>query len=132
VIPPFTQSTFLILALEFGMLAGHYRDMACKNPGYRDYGSDHIEIRLAQPRDRDSIAQLAGLDSKPVPSGSVLLGLVDGALAAALPLDGSAPIADPFRPTAGLVSLLRFRAVDLEETRAGQLRVPLRARLGPA
>jgi hypothetical protein len=106
--------------------------MAFTNSGYRDYGSDHIEIRLAQPRDREPVARLAGLDSKPVPSGPVLLGLVDGALAAALPLDGSAPIADPFRPTTGLVSLLRFRAADLEEEQPGRLRGPLRARLGPA
>jgi len=106
--------------------------MALNSSEYRDYGSDHIEIRLAQSCDREALARLAVLDSKPTPSGPALLGLVDGALVAALPLDGSAPLADPFRPTEGLVCLLRFRAADLEEERSGRLRSPLRTRLGLA
>jgi len=106
--------------------------MALASPDYRDYGPDHIEIRLAQPSDREGLAQLAALDSKPVPSGPVLLGLAGGALTAALPLDGSSPLADPFRPTAGLVWLLRFRAAELEEGRPGRALAPLRARLGLA
>lgn len=106
--------------------------MALSSSGYRASGSDQIEIRLARPADRQAIAQLAALDSKPAPSGPLLLGLVDGTLAAALPLDGSAPLGDPFRPTAGLVCLLRVRAADLEGGRSGRLSAPLRARLGLA
>jgi hypothetical protein len=106
--------------------------MALASTGYGNYGSDHIEIRLAGASDRELLAQLATLDSKPAPSGPALLGIVDGALVAALPLDGSEPLADPFRRTAGLVCLLRFRAAELEQERPGRLRAPLRARLGLA
>jgi hypothetical protein len=106
--------------------------MATASPGYRHYGSDHIEIRLAQPSDRHALEELACLDAKRAPAGPALLGLVDGTLAAALPLDGSPALADPFRPTAGLVWLLRFRAAELADERRGRRHAPLRARLGLA
>jgi hypothetical protein len=106
--------------------------MAFVSAGYRRYGPDHIEIRLAQPSDQRALEALAALDSKRMPSGPTLVGVVDGVLAAAVPLDGSPPLADPFRPTEGLVHLLRFRAVELRDEHRGRRQSPLRARLGLA
>jgi hypothetical protein len=42
---------------------------------------------------------------------------VDGRLRAALPLDGSSPIADPFHRGAELIELLRIRAAQLARGR---------------
>jgi hypothetical protein len=106
--------------------------MAHLSAGYQRYGSDHIEIRLAQPSDQRALEALSALDSKRLPSGPTLVGVVDGALVAALPLDGSPALADPFRPTEGLLHLLRFRAVELRDEHRGRRQSPLRARLGLA
>jgi hypothetical protein len=38
-------------------------------------------------------------------------------LVAALPLDGGAALADPFKPTSDIVALLELRARQLRETR---------------
>jgi hypothetical protein len=72
-----------------------------------------VTLRLATVDDARRVRTLAQLDSAEVPSGSVLIAEVDGRLLAALPLDGGAPIADPFRRSAGVVQLLRIRAVQL-------------------
>jgi len=73
-----------------------------------------VTVRLAGESDARDLLQLAALDSAPVPTGPTLLAEVDRALVAALPIDGSAAIADPFHRTAALVQML--------ELRAGQLR----------
>jgi hypothetical protein len=62
--------------------------------------------RLATVDDAAAIARLAALDDAPVPSGTALLGFVDGELAAAKPLERGVTVADPFRRTAELVALL--------------------------
>jgi hypothetical protein len=72
--------------------------------------NEAITIRRATAEDRSAILELAALDSRLPPHGDVLLALVGSELRAALPLDGSAPLADPFHPSAELVELLRFRA----------------------
>jgi hypothetical protein len=78
--------------------------------------SDTISIRLATPGDAVALARLAALDSAAVPPGPVLLAERDGALQAALALDGQrTTIADPFAPTAELVALLRVRAARLSD-----------------
>jgi hypothetical protein len=41
---------------------------------------------------------------------------VSGSIVAALPLAGGKPLADPFRPTAHLLPLLRLRADQLTRT----------------
>ena len=74
-----------------------------------------LTIRLASAADEGRLRTLAQLDSAPVPSGPVLIVVVDGRLRAALPLDGGAPIADPFRRSAGMIALLRMRAAQLSE-----------------
>ena len=69
-----------------------------------------ISIRPATSDDDRSLMRLAALDSAPVPSGPTLMAEVDGEPKAALVLAEDRAIADPFSPTAGLVSLLRLAA----------------------
>ena len=70
-----------------------------------------ITIRFAYPDDAQALARLAALDSKPVPPGPLLVAEVAGELWAAVSVAGHASvIADPFRHTAELVTLLRERA----------------------
>jgi hypothetical protein len=73
-----------------------------------------VTLRLATADDAGRVRTLAQLDSAPVPSGPLLIAEIDGRLLAALPLDGSAPIADPFHRSAGVLQLLRLRAEQLD------------------
>lgn len=75
-------------------------------------GSDdgELSIRRATARDARTLQRLAALDSAPAPKGDVLIAEVDGEPVAAAPIDGTRPVADPFRHTAGIVSLLELRA----------------------
>ena len=72
-----------------------------------------IVIRRAAPADRGSLARLAEVDGKHLPDGPFLLAEVEGEPQAALSLEGGVSVADPFRPTAVLVSLLAVRAGQL-------------------
>lgn len=72
-----------------------------------------VTLRYASAADRERLRVLAELDSTTAPDGAVLVAEVDGRLRAALPLDGSEPIADPFHRGAELVELLRVRAAHL-------------------
>jgi hypothetical protein len=73
-----------------------------------------ITIRFAYPDDAAALRHLAILDSKPVPGGPLLLAEVAGELWAAVSItDEGQPIADPFRYTAELVTLLQERAYRL-------------------
>ena len=70
-----------------------------------------MTIRLALPADAAALRDLALLDSAPRPlAGDVLVAESAGALVAALSLDDGRAVADPFRPTADVVALLRVRA----------------------
>lgn len=89
-----------------------------------------VAIRLARPQDvralellghldadRATAARLAGLAEAPW-DGAVLVAEVEGeVLAALVPEDGTA-VADPFRPTASLATLLRLRAEQLTGARS--------------
>jgi hypothetical protein len=66
-------------------------------------------IRRASPADSSAIARLAALDSTSPPTGEMLLAVVGEDLWAAVEVDSGVAIADPFRPSADLVELLRFR-----------------------
>jgi hypothetical protein len=77
-----------------------------------------ITVRLFAERDIDSIRRLAALDEKPVPIGGVLVAEMAGELVAALPLAGGEALADPFKPTAQVVDLLRLRARQLRTASA--------------
>jgi hypothetical protein len=72
--------------------------------------NDAITIRRSTDDDRAAILALAALDSRPAPAGDALLAFAGGELRAALPLNGGTPVADPFRPTAEAVALLRLSA----------------------
>ena len=72
-----------------------------------------IVIRRAQDADQGAVARLAEVDGKPVPHGAFLLAEVEGEAQAALSLEDGVAVADPFRPTAALVSLLAVRAEQL-------------------
>jgi len=87
-----------------------------------------IVMRPASGSDAPALARLAELDSKRAPRGDVLVAEVDGAIAAALQLDGHVGIASPFRPSADLLALLDLRAARDSEPPRG--RWDLSQRLG--
>jgi hypothetical protein len=72
-----------------------------------------LRIRRSGPADRTALAHLAQLDGAPPPAGDHLLAEEDGALRAALPLDGTPVLADPFHRTADIVAMLELRAAGL-------------------
>jgi hypothetical protein len=72
-----------------------------------------VSLRLSRASDDPSLERLAALESRKVPRGRQLLAEVEGEVVAAVPLAGGEPLADPFRPTAHLLSLMRRRAAQL-------------------
>ena len=84
--------------------------------------SQDVCIRWALPADLPALERVAGLDSKRLPAGPLLVAAVDGRIwAAVATIDGSA-IADPFVPSGDLVGLLCTRARQLSDSRP---RVPV-------
>ena len=73
-----------------------------------------VALRLCSVHDDAALERLAVLEGRVVPSGQLVLAEVNGTIVAALPLSGGAPLADPFRPTAHLLPLMRLRASQLE------------------
>ena len=90
---------------------------------------DTIIIRSSNEHDAPDLGRLAALDSAPALSGTSLVAEVDGVMRAALPIDGSRPVADPFAETAHLVELLRSHAAALDTARP---RLRRTHRLAPA
>jgi hypothetical protein len=74
---------------------------------------DVVVVRPAQDADIAPLHDLAELDSAAPLTGPVLLAVVDGRPWAALALDDGRVVADPFRPAAGAVELLRLRGAQL-------------------
>jgi hypothetical protein len=69
---------------------------------------------MAEPGDEGELTRLTQLDGNPrLNRFRSLVAEVDGEILAALPLDDDLPAADPFRPTAALVGMLRLRAAEL-------------------
>jgi len=70
--------------------------------------SEHAEtiIRLATQADARALGRLAQLEGVDAPIGRVLVAETDGVVLAALGVSGGNAIADPFHPTASLVSQL--------------------------
>jgi hypothetical protein len=75
--------------------------------------TDAFTIREAGPADTAGVRRLAELDGARAPSGRLLVAEADGELVAAVPLAGGPAIADPFRHTTAIVSLLGLRAAQL-------------------
>jgi hypothetical protein len=71
-------------------------------------------MRRAYPDDAAALARLAALDCARIPAGDLLVAEVDGELWAAVSVGSNRAIADPFRPSAGIVRLLRVRADQLD------------------
>jgi hypothetical protein len=92
---------------------------------YVSVGESTLVIRVATRFDDAELRRLAALDSARPLSGSVLIAQSDGRIDAALSLDDGRAIADPFRPTAGLVDVLRARGARLQ---AGAQPKPTRLR----
>jgi hypothetical protein len=91
-----------------------------------------VVIRPASPADAADLAVLAALDSARPLTGEVLLAEHSGGeVAAAMSLDTGAVVADPLRPTAHLVELLRTAAQPAERPRRSRASVralrPLRS-----
>ena len=76
-----------------------------------------VTMRVAGPADVPAIERLAALDSQQAPSGEVLVAEVGGELRAAVDIDAGTTIADPFRPTSDVVSLLQERAAQVARPR---------------
>jgi hypothetical protein len=79
---------------------------------------EQITIRTSTAADVAALARLAALDSAEPFTGGALVAEADARIVAALPLGSGRPIADPFEPTAELVSLLELRARQLREQRS--------------
>ncbi len=87
---------------------------------------DTIEIRMLGLGDGAAIRRLAEVDTTSAPPAPLLGGIVDGRLVAAHSLPTGQSIADPFRRTAEIRSLLSERAAQLR----GGRRRPLLGRVG--
>ena len=78
------------------------------------YPANAYVIRLAGDADEAALHRLAELDSAKPLEHPVLIGEIAGRPAAALALDDRRAVADPFTPTATLLSHLRMRAGALD------------------
>jgi hypothetical protein len=90
-----------------------------------------VLIRAARGSDGEAVERLAQLDSARVPAGDLLVAETDGVIVAAHAPASGATIADPFRPTATVVELLRLRAAGIgaaQHRRHAVLRLMPRAR----
>ena len=83
------------------------------SPRRRPAADTELTIRRADAQRRAEVDRLAVLDSAEPLHGDVLLAEMDGRVVAALELEGSRAIADPFTRSAPAVSMLRMRAQQL-------------------
>lgn len=72
-----------------------------------------VVIRSARDADLPLVHELAELDAAAPLASPILVAVVDGRPWAALSLDDGRAVADPFRPSASTVELLRMRADQL-------------------
>jgi hypothetical protein len=79
--------------------------------------AESLTIRLAYAEDYPALRRLAALDSaEHLPHRPVLIAEADGELRAALSISDGSSIADPFHPTADILSLLELRAASSAST----------------
>ena len=86
-----------------------------------------IALRLCRVHDTEALERLAQLEGRLLPAGSFVVAEMGGTVVAALPLEGGAALADPFRFTAHLLPLLELRAEQLRNAPPGLRLVPRRA-----
>jgi hypothetical protein len=77
----------------------------------------HTTVRFATDDDRGELSRLAVLDSTVALAYPVLVGEAGGVLVAARSLADGRVAADPFKPTADVVELLKVRASHYEGAR---------------
>jgi hypothetical protein len=82
-------------------------------------------IRTATDSDRPALERLAALDSATPLTGQVLIAEVKGEPHAAIDTVTGATTADPFRPTAHVVDLLRARVAQLHRRPASGRHLPM-------
>jgi hypothetical protein len=77
-----------------------------------------LKLRAASEDDAAALFRLARLDShgRP-PSGTIIVAVDGGEIVAAIAVEDGATIADPFRPTAAIVAILRLRVEQLNRPR---------------
>jgi hypothetical protein len=92
--------------------------------------TESIEIRMLGLEDGAAVARLAQLDTADAPPSPLLGAIVEDRLVAAHSLPTGESIADPFRHTAQIRSLLRERAGQVSGGRRRGLLGRLRGRLG--
>jgi hypothetical protein len=78
-------------------------------------------LRYAAPDDAEALQRLADLDSSRAPRGVVLLAEVGEELWGAVSLDDGHAVADPFRPSAGVLLQLLDRARQLRRAERGRM-----------
>ena len=72
-----------------------------------------LTLRLAAEADRAAVARLVEMEEAADLAGDVILAELDGYVIAAVSVDDDRAVADIFRPTAGIVRLLRERREQL-------------------
>jgi hypothetical protein len=85
-------------------------DMKYRGPHHELMTEQPLTLRVARPDDAPAVRRLAQLDSSRPPTGPVLLAVVGADPVAALGVETGSVVADPFRPTAGVVAMLRQAA----------------------
>ena len=83
-----------------------------------------IDLRLCKASDDAELEYLAALSEQPLAPGRFVVAIVDGRIAAALPLAGGPALADPFVRTAHLQRLLELRAAQLRQPEPRRSFVP--------
>jgi hypothetical protein len=81
-----------------------------------------ITIRRLVADDMGAVTRLAQRDTASVPSDPVLGAEVDGRLLAAISTATGEVVADPFRPTAEIVDMLRLRVGQIDGRPGGRAR----------
>ena len=83
-----------------------------------------IDLRLCRAEDDAELERLAALSEQPLAPGRYVVAVVDGRIAAAVPLTGGPMLADPFSRTLHLQRLLELRAAQLRQPEPRRSLVP--------
>jgi len=87
------------------------------DPPVRAAPAEPVVLRLSRVQDDVALDTLGQLEGRPVSAGCHVVAEIGGDVVAALPLDGGAPLGNPFRATAHLLQLLELRANQLTRDR---------------
>src|SRR4051794_384570 len=126
--PPYQRN----VVMSFVLMDPGRHDRSMSNAPLIAAADATVVIRVATPADLDDLRRLAALDSARVLLGTVLVAQSDGEIRAAYSVDEGRAVADPFRPTAGLVELLKARSALLRGRRAAPRSARHRLRLAAA